>query len=159
MRPRSRLERPLGLMLGTLLGGCALHGAPPLVTECTRPPAHADRGGPALVGEPYGMQATPIPLNSVQFSNWNVAKTVAVQHLFASRTATNTVAVSARFISCTDAPFSIRVRTSFLDANQAPTEPASVWQTVMLQPHATSTYEERSISPRVANYLIEIAPY
>jgi hypothetical protein len=114
--------------------------------------------GPALVGHEYGPQTTPIPLNSVQFSNMDAAKSLAVQHLFAARTPGNTISVTARFISCSDANFAVRVRTSFMDVNQAPTEPASAWQTVFLQPHLIATYTENSTSRSVANYLIEIMP-
>jgi hypothetical protein len=138
-----------------MLAGCA--AKPPLVTECLRQ-GHAGRPGPALVGLKYGTQATPIPLDSVQFSDWGAEKTVSVQDLHASRTATNTVEVTARFISCSDVATSIRVRTSFLGANQAPTEPASAWQTVYLEPHLTATYTENSVSTGVSDYLIEIMP-
>jgi hypothetical protein len=139
------------------LTGCAVQGHPPLVVQCSAP-AKGDRSGPALVGQEYGTQATPIPLNSVQFSNWDTVKELSVQRLFAARTSSNTVQVTARFISCADTVLAIRVRTSFLDANQAPTEPASAWQTVFLQPRLTTVYAEKSTSQSVANYLIEIAP-
>jgi hypothetical protein len=146
----------LVIALAMLLGGCALHRQPPPVVECNMT-MQGDRSRiPALVGQEYGVQASPIPVNSVQFSKWDTAYSLAVQRLFAARTATNTVAVTARFISCSDVPFAIRVRTSFLDANQAPTEAASAWQTVYLQPRLTATYQERSVSPRAALYLIEV---
>lgn len=139
----------------TALAGCA--ATPPLVAQCTGQ-SHAGRPGPALVGLKYGTQATPMPLDSVQFSGWAAEKTVSVQALYASRTPTNTVQVIARFVSCSDEPTSIRVRTSFLGANQAPTEPASAWQTVYLEPHLTATYTEDSISTDASDYLIEIMP-
>jgi hypothetical protein len=94
----------------------------------------------------------------VQFTNWETARSLSIQRLSAARTSTNTVEVGARFVSCLDMPFSIRVRTSFMDAKQAPTEGASAWQTVYLQPHLTASYSERSISTNVSNYLIEITP-
>jgi hypothetical protein len=136
--------------------GCAMQH-PPLVVECSGP-EKGNRGGPALVGQEYGMQATPIPLNSVQFSNWTTVKDLSVQRLYASRTASNTVQVTARFVSCADTAVVIKVRTSFLDVNQAPTEPVSGWQTIFLQPRLTAVYAEQSTSKSVANYLIEIAP-
>lgn len=139
-------------MLG--LTGCVTQ--PPLVTQCKWPMKGDRTGGPALVGHEYGPQTTPIPLNSVQFSNMDAAKILAVQNLYAARTPTNTTSVIARLISCSDSSFAVRVRTSFMDANQAPTEPASAWQTVVLQPHLTTTYAENSTSRNVANYLIEI---
>jgi hypothetical protein len=145
------------LMIGlsTLLG-CA--SQPPLVVQC-KGTMKGDRSGtPALVGQEYGPQFTPMPLNSVQFSNWDTAKSLSVQRLFASRTPGGTVAVAARFISCSDAEMAIKVRTSFMDSNQMPTETASAWQTVFLQPRLTATYEEKSTARNVANYLIEIMP-
>jgi hypothetical protein len=137
--------------------GCAVQGHPPLVVQCSGP-EKGNRGGPALVGQEYGMQATPIPLNSVQFSNWPTVKNLSVQRLFAVRTPSDTVQVTARFISCADTALVIRVRTSFLDANQAPTEPTSAWQTVSLQPRLTAVYAEKSTSKKATNYLIEIGP-
>jgi hypothetical protein len=137
--------------------GCAVPGHPPLVVQCSAP-AKGNRAGPALVGQEYGTQATPIPLNSVQFSNWDTVKELSVQRLYASRTSSNTVQVTARFVSCADTAFAIKVRTSFLDANQAPTEAVSGWQTVFVQPRMTALYEEKSTSRNAANYLIEIMP-
>ncbi len=136
--------------------GCVVQ--PPLVTQCKWPPKGDRTAGPALVGHEYGPQTTPIPLNSVQFSNTATANRLAIQDLFAAHTAANTTAVTARLISCADTVFAVRVRTSFLDESQAPTEPASAWKTVFLQPHLTATYAENSTSRGVANYLIEIMP-
>ena len=146
-----------GLTAVVVLSLAACAAKPPLVTQCTKQ-GRQGRGGPALVGLTYGTQATPIPLNSVQFSNWNVERSVSIQQLWATRTATNTVNVMARLISCADQPFAIRVRTSFLDSNQAPAEPASAWKTVFLQPRATAVYSENSTSRDVVNYLIDVAP-
>jgi hypothetical protein len=126
------------------------------VTQCKWPMKGERSGGPALVGHEYGPQTTPIPLNSVQFSNISAAQSLAVQNLYAARTAADTTSVTARLISCSDTSFAVRVRTSFMDANQAPTEPTSAWQTVFLQPHLIATYAENSTSRDVANYLIEI---
>jgi hypothetical protein len=144
------------LMLGVVAAaGCATKA--PLVTQCKMPWRGGDRAGmPALVGLEYGERATPIPLNSVQFSGPDAVKLLSIQRLAASRTPTNTVEVAARFVSCSDAPQSVRVRTAFLAANQAAAEPPSAWQTVYLAPHLTANYSERSISPNVQNYLIEI---
>jgi hypothetical protein len=113
---------------------------------------------PALVGEQYGLKMSPIPLNSVQFSEWKTPNILAVQQLFAARTPAQTVEVTARFVSCADQPFSIKVRTSFLDAGQAPTEEPSAWQTMFLQPHLTAVYSEKSTSRAAAQYLIEVMP-
>jgi hypothetical protein len=144
------------LAAAVLLVGCA-HKAP-LVSRCKMPWGGGDRGAmPALVGLQYGEQATPLPLNSVQFTNWDAAKSLSIQRLAATRTPTNTVEVAARFVSCSDEPQTVRVRTSFLDANQAATEAPSAWQTVYLQPHLTANYSERSTSKDAQHYLIEIS--
>ncbi len=145
----------VAITCAALLAGCASQG-PPLVAQCHPSKTNA-RPGPALVGQQYGMQHSELPLNSVQFDSHATAGLVAVQGLYAQRTVTDTVEVSARFVSCLDAPGAIRVRTSFLKENQAPAEPTSAWRTVHLQPRATSQYQEMSTSRGVANYLIEIA--
>jgi hypothetical protein len=144
----------------TLLAACSagcVSQHPPLVVKCGRSGGgHAL--GAALIGQEYGLQATPIPLNAVQFSSWDTTKSLSVQHLYAARTPANTVAVTARFVSCSDAPFNVRVRTSFVDTNQAPTEPVSAWKTIYLQPRLTAVYSEYSTSSSAASYLIEVAP-
>lgn len=150
------MSRPFRYLLAgvtLLLAACAAR--PPLVAQCTGQ-SHRARPGPALVGLKYGTQATPIPLDSVQFSNWAAERAVSVQSLFAHRTPTNTVEVVARFVSCSDRPMTLRVRTSFFNASHAPTEPVSAWKTVYLEPHLLSTYTERSMSTNVSDYLIEV---
>lgn len=134
--------------------GCAAHQ--PLVVECTSAVKDKHSVGAALVGQEYGVQSTPIPLNSVQFADWGTAKKLAVQHLFASRTPTNTVQLTARFISCSDEPVSVKVRASFLDSNQLPTEATSAWQPVFLQPRLTAVYSERSTAKNVNSFLVEV---
>ena len=154
-----RAMQPFAVALATLLmisaWGCV--GQPPLVTECSQS-MKGDRTGPALVGVEYGRRATPIPLNSVQFSEWPSARAVAVQRLYAARTPTSTVQVTARFVSCLDDPTTLLVRTSFLDESQAPSEPTSAWKSILLEPRLTTVYSETSTSTDVANYLIEIMP-
>ena len=142
---------------GALLSGCAtpIPGAPPVVVECVASEM-APRSGPALIGQPYGMLATPIPLDSVQFSSARASRAVAVQQLFGSLTETKTAQVTARFVSCSDAPIAIRVRVSFMERTLAPAEPTSAWQTVFLQPRTIGHFSEKSISTRVAHYLIEV---
>lgn len=64
--------------------------------------------------------------------------------------------VTARFVSCSDAPLVLRVRTSFMDSNQFPTEPTSAWQPVHIQPRTIAHYSESSIATNVGYYLIEV---
>lgn len=134
----------------------ALPGSPPVVVACFTPEQQV-RAGPALVGQTYGMAMTALPLNSVQFGSPEVAHSVAIQSLFAERSASDTVQVTARLVSCLDVPAAVRVRTSFLRASTAPAEPTSGWKTVYLEPRATALYTEFSTSRDAASYLVEIA--
>lgn len=153
---RARPAAALCLAGGLLLGGCApMPGPAPVVSDCSLP-ATQDRTGPALVGQRYGMAMTPMPLNSVQFSGQDVARAMAVQNLYAARTPTGTVQVSARFVSCLDQPASVRVRTSFMRADTAPAEAPTPWRLVFLEPRATALYSELSVSTDATAYLIEV---
>lgn len=113
-------------------------------------------GGPALVANvPRSM--TPIDLNAVQMTDRKLWKSVIVEGLFARRTDTDTLEVTARFVNCTKNPIVIQARSNFMDDQQVPTENASVWKTVFISPLATAVYQERSIgTTKVANYLIEL---
>jgi hypothetical protein len=152
-----KTARSFGVILIALIlfSGCAIKGQPPLVVECEKP-AKGDRPGPALVGMEYGMQATPIPLDSVQYGDHAASKSIAVQRIFAKRTPGDTVQITARFVSCSDEQVRLLVRTSFLDSDQSPAEPTSAWRTVILQPRTISNYVESSTSAAVSHYLIEI---
>jgi hypothetical protein len=137
-----------------------LAGPPPQTVQCTvtRTARPAD-ASPALVQQEYGASHTPIPVNAVSFTHEGLAAHVGVQALFAGRTDTGTVQVSARLVNCTDQAIVLRARTSFLLRSTAPAEPASAWQPVFLPARATTVYQERSLSmDGVASYLIEIAP-
>lgn len=114
--------------------------------------------GHAIVGVDYGQQAMPIPNQSEHFATKRLASSIVIQRLFAVRSPTNTVIVTARFLSCVHRALAIRVRTSFLDTYNAPTEPPSAWQTVFLDPGVTGSYSEKSVSTGPTRYVIEIAP-
>lgn len=152
---RLRSRRSLAAALFVLHGCMQIPGQPPVVVECKTPTA-PDRPGPALVGQTYGMAMTPLPLNSVQFGSHEVARSMAVQNLFASRTSTDSVQVQVRFVSCLDRPTSVRVRTSFLRNDSSPAEAPSAWQLMFLQPRATALYSELSTSQDAERYLIEV---
>ena len=128
------------------------------VVHCNDPGRQALRSGPALVGHAYGMQSSPIPLDAVQFTDASLWERIAVQHLSAARNAANTVEVAARLVNCTDSTQVIGLRSSFMDGAQRPTEPASAWQTVHLQPRSTATYTESSTSTQARHYLLEVRP-
>lgn len=144
------------LATAVAMHGCATPERTPLVVQCTTPVA-PDRAGPALVGQPYGLTMTPLPLNSVQFGSTDSARSLAVQALYAERTATGTVVINARLVSCLDSASSVRLRTSFMRENTSPAEQASAWKTVWLEPRATAVYTEFSTSTDAVSYLIEIA--
>ena len=128
------------------------------VVTCKTGVARAAYGsGPVLVANVPGSM-TPIDLNAVQMTDKALTRAMVVEGLWAQRTATETLMVTARFVNCTDKPLVVRARSSFMDSNQIPTEPVSVWRTVLLPPRATGTYQERSIAgSNVAAYLIELA--
>jgi len=113
--------------------------------------------GAALVANvPRAM--TAIDLNAVQFTDKALTRQVLVEGLFARRTDTDTVEVSARFVNCTGKMIIIRARSNFMDEVQYPVEPVSAWQRVIIQPYATGVYRERSMKrDEVKYYLIEIA--
>jgi hypothetical protein len=151
------MRRALGISL--VLVACGMAGCAATETrtvECRVPGAKPLRPGAALVGQSYGMEMTPIPLDAVQFTDASLWERIAVQHLSAARSATDTVKVSARLVNCTDAPQVIGMRTSFMDEAQVPSEATSAWQTVHLSPRSTATYSEMSTSTKVRHYLLEV---
>jgi hypothetical protein len=116
----------------------------------------APAGGPALVAN-VSRAMTPIDLNAVLMTDKPVWKSVVVEGLFARRTETETLEVTARLVNCSKNPIVIQARASFMDEGQAPTEAPSVWKTIFISPLATGVYQERSIgTTRVGAYLIEL---
>lgn len=154
-----RMAQDSAALLAAAVGlpACApMPGPAPVVADCHLPSTQ-ERPGPALVGQRYGMAMTPIPLDSVQFGGPETARAMAVQNLYATRTPTGTVQVSARFVSCLDQPASVRVRTSFVRADTSPAEAPTPWRLVFLEPRATALYSELSASTDASAYLIEVA--
>lgn len=113
-------------------------------------------GGPALVANvPSSM--TPIDLNAVQMTDKKLANRVVVEAMFARRTETNSVEVITRFVNCTKKVVELDARSSFMDADQAPTEDSTFWKKVILQPKATGVYRGLSIGrDEVKYYLVEV---
>lgn len=161
MSRRSVSARTLALPFVALaLAGCVTppQGEAPVVAECQGALARGV-SGPALVGQPYGVQMTPLPMNSVQFDSAETASRIAIQAIHAERTPSNTVGLVARVLNCSDSSVSLRFRVSFLKAGGAPAEPISAWKVVHITPRATALYEEKSVATGVANYLVEIAAH
>lgn len=147
----------VGLLAGALLALPA-HARENRVVKCKPGAARAAPAGsgPALIAN-VSQAMSPIELNAVQMTDKALVRAMVVEGLWAQRTDTDTLMVTARFVNCTDKPLVIKARSSFMDRNQVPTEAASMWRTVFLPPRATATYQERSIATgNVATYLIEL---
>lgn len=119
---------------------------------------HSDRSGPGLVAQVYDA-VSKVPLDAVLVQDERLFDRVVVHSLYAARTPSDTVQVTARFANCSDRELQVRARTAFLRADRGPAEPVSAWQTLFLPPRSLSVYQESSLTrAEVANYVIEIAP-
>jgi len=140
------------------LGGSVAQARENRPLKCDIGDAKAARsaGGPALVANvPSAM--TPIDLNAVQMTDKAVAKKVVVEAMFARRTETNSVEVITRFVNCTTKVVEVDARSSFMDGDQVPTEDATMWKKVILQPKSTGVYKGLSIGrDEVKYYLVEL---
>ena len=112
--------------------------------------------GPALVANvPKAM--TPIDLEAVQMTDKAVTKAVIVEAMMARRTETNTLQVMTRLVNCTKNDIQVEARSSFMDADQMPTEPVSIWKRVFIPALSTGIYSESSIGrDKVATYFVEV---
>ncbi|MFO1322275.1 MAG: hypothetical protein U1F52_21920 [Burkholderiales bacterium] len=150
---------PWGVLLAIAavsLTGCAGERAKQVV-ECSGAPRDPSAAGPAFVGKEYGVRVAPIPLDSVLYASKATIKRVAVQGLFADRTEADTVRVTARLMNCTREPIHVTARTHFMDKTQRPTEKASAWQSVFVQPGSFTVYSETSLATDgIATYLVEL---
>ncbi len=118
--------------------------------------AAPSEGGPALVAN-VASSMTPIDLNAVQMTDKKLARRVVVEAMFARRTETNSLEVITRFVNCTKKVVELDARSSFMDADQVPTEDSTFWKKVILQPKATGVYRGLSIGrDQVKYYLVEI---
>lgn len=149
------MKKIIVTLMAITVYGCATKPGIKMLVEC-KTPVSINIKGPALVGQGYGLEMTPIPIDALQYTDGSVASSVAVQAVRATRSATDTVQVTARVVNCTDKPISVRARSSFMDEKQIPTEPTSAWKILFLSPKATSIYQEFSISTNVSHYLIEL---
>jgi hypothetical protein len=144
------------LLIATL--SCANASAAGLVTQCSNFKNRTRQPEATVTLQSLAPGAlTPIPLDTVRMLDKKTAKQVFVQSVDARRTRTQTVEVMTRVLNCTKHPIEIVARTHFFDANQYPTEPASAWHLLVLQPGALTVYSERSIgAASVANFHIEM---
>lgn len=112
--------------------------------------------GPALVANvPKSM--TPIDLEAVQMTDKAVTKSVIVEAMMARRTETNTLQVMTRLVNCTKDDIQVEARSSFMDADQMPTEPTSIWKRIFIPALSTGVYSESSIGrDKVATYFVEV---
>jgi hypothetical protein len=146
------------------LGAVAIIGATPAFAENQVLKCHVGvaRRAP-VVGDTLtanvARSMTPVALDSVQFTDKKLAKSMIVEGIYTRRTETNTVEVMARLVNCTKKPLQVKARASFLDAQQFPTESPSQWRTVFLPPRGFGLFTEKSIGKvDVANFLIEMSP-
>jgi hypothetical protein len=144
-----------------------------IAAACAATPAYADENrvlkckigkarsqgryhGPALVANvPKAM--TPIDLEAVQMTDKAVTRSVIVEAMMARRTETDTLQVMTRLVNCTKDDIQVEARSNFMDANQMPTEQASVWKRIFLPALSTGVYTENSIGrDKVATYFVEL---
>ena len=95
---------------------------------------------------------TPMPLNSVNITDYAITQKIMVESTNARRNPTGTVEVFARLVNCTDFPLQVEGRTHFLDEMRAPAEEASAWHRVYLAPRSYAVYRESSISVQAVRY-------
>jgi len=156
--------RPNRIAVGIALAIAALGAAAPAyadenrVLKCKIGKARSQGRyhGPALVANvPKAM--TPIDLEAVQMTDKAVTKSVIVEAMMARRTETNTLQVMTRVVNCTKDDLQIEARSNFMDADQMPTENASVWKRIFIPALSTGVYTESSIGrDKVATYFVEL---
>lgn len=144
-----------------------------IAAACAASPAYADENrvlkckigkarsqgryhGPALVANvPKAM--TPIDLEAVQMTDKAVTKAVIVEAMMARRTETDTLQVMTRLVNCTKDDIQVEARSNFMDADQMPTEAASIWKRIFIPALSTGVYTESSIGrDKVASYFVEL---
>lgn len=148
----------VGLVIGLGLAATPAHADENRVLKCKtgRARAGGKYNGPALVAN-VARSMTPIDLEAVQMTDKALTKNVIVEAMMAQRTETNTLQVMTRLVNCTKNPLQVEARSSFMDANQFPTEPVSAWKRVFLPALATGVYSESSIGrDKVASYFVEL---
>jgi len=82
---------------------------------------------------------------------------IAIESQGARRNATGTLSVIVQIRNRTDFPQVIEARTSFFDSALAPSEKASGWTRVHLDPNGIGSYQESSLgAASVAHYYVEV---
>ena len=161
---RMTRTRTLAATLGLALG---LAGCQPKVQVATIQPEPicnfnvqvAQRQAAPAPAEvpPQAAALTPMPVNSVNITDYRITNKIMVESTNARRNPTGTVEVFARLVNCTDYPLQIEGRTHFLDEGQAPVEEVSAWGRIFLSPRSYGVYKESSIDvARVRFYYVEI---
>ena len=86
----------------TVLASCATP-SPDRVVVCKIPNQAAARSGPALVGRGYGVEMSPIPLDSVQFTNaglWEIENPIWEREPYDKNTPLEVLLDRIRVIAC-----------------------------------------------------------
>ncbi|RZA33521.1 MAG: hypothetical protein EOP92_20480 [Lysobacteraceae bacterium] len=136
-----------GLFAGALLAGCqsvSHEGAQPgvRVNDAMAPTARIMHDQVVILDK---------SLQSAQ------AGKIAIESQGARRNATGTLNVLVQIRNRTDFPQVIEARTSFFDSALAPSEKASGWTRVHLDPNGIGTYQESSLGTALAaHYYVEI---
>lgn len=82
---------------------------------------------------------------------------IAIESQGARRNATGTLNVIVQIRNRTDFPQVIEARTSFFDSALAPSEKASGWTRVHLDPNGIGSYQESSLgTASAAHYYVEV---
>lgn len=144
-----------GLLLG--LAGCQTTQVVSAPIEpqpiCDFNAQMAQRQAPAPAAVPQQPAVmTPMPLNSVNITDYGITNKVMVESTNARRSPTGTVEVWARLLNCTDFPLQVEGRTHFLDEGRAPAEDVSAWNRVHLPPRSYAVYRESSTSVQAVRY-------
>ena len=139
-----------------LIGGCAERIEPLPICDVRKQGALSEQSGPMIVSAVPGA-ITDMPLNAVNVTDTRIIQKVMVQATNAKRLDNGSVQVWTRLVNCTDFPLQVEGRTHFFDEAQAPAEPVSAWQRVMLSARTFNVYSEISTgTDRVKSYMVEI---
>ncbi|CAK0750748.1 DUF3455 domain-containing protein [Azospirillaceae bacterium] len=155
-----KVVSPSTLMLGVIsiasaLGGCS--GPRGVALKCD---ASAIADQRRLVdpadGQDHEGFMLDVPINSSSILNPEIEEKIYIKPIKARRSPAGTVEIFTQVVNCTDEPLQVEARTQFYDKDRAPSEAASGWRRVILQPRSASPYKESSIGrEEVSSYGIE----
>lgn len=149
MRAGTTLVVPL---LCLAAAGCQ-SPAPSTVTCRAAPASTIDLVYQAAANSPT---AASVPgRNSVLLAP-SVGDRVAIYEASLGKTEVGNARLSLSFANCASAALLIRVRTQFLDAQGARSEPMTVWREVMIGAKSVAQYDEPAVARTSVGYRVEI---